>query len=187
MIGTQIQTLITLSGWKPWGVCCTSSGDLLVIMTSDDDKQTKVVRYSDCTEKQSIQWDDKGKPLYSSKDTKYLSENRNLDICVADSVARAIVVVSSVGKLRFKYTGSLPSASEGSFKPVGISTDRKSKIMVADEHNQKIHIIDQDGQFLRYINNSTLKNPRVMCMDSEDNLFVGEFLTGIVKKIQCYN
>ena len=157
-------------------------------MDSENGEQAKVVRYSGSTEKQSIQWDDQNKPLYSSgPHTKYLSENRNLDICVADSVARATVVVSSVGKLRFKYTGSLPSASEGSFKPVGISTDRKSKIMVADEHNQKIHIIDQDGQFLRYINNSTLKNPRVMCMDSEDNLFVGEFLTGIVKKIQCYN
>ena len=59
-----------------------SSGDLLVITLSDDGKQTKVVRYFGSTQNQT-------KPLYSSGyGDKYLSENRNLDICVADSNAR---------------------------------------------------------------------------------------------------
>ena len=125
--------------------------------------------------------DDQGKPLFKS--SGYLAENRNLNTCVADCDAGAVVVVSRAGKLRFRYTGPPStfwgSSRQESFSPVGITTDSQANILISDNNINDIDIIDQDGHFLRCIENCGLQIPWV---DSSDNLFVAAVVT--IKKIQ---
>ncbi|XP_052676185.1 E3 ubiquitin-protein ligase Midline-1-like [Crassostrea angulata] len=181
----QTEELITLQGWTPYNLCVTSTGDLLVTMYSDDETQSNVVRYSGSTVKQTIQFDDKGKPLYSGNTRlKYITENRNHDICVADNSAGAVVVVNQDGKLRWRYIGHPPVTKNQTFAPRGIATDSQSCILTANGLNHCIHLLDHNGQFLRYIDNCDLKDPYGLCVDNNDNLFVSECDKGNVKKIK---
>ncbi|XP_062579145.1 protein lin-41-like, partial [Saccostrea cucullata] len=107
----------------------------------------------------------------------------NLDICVADFRADAVIVVSEAGKLRFKYVPHITTSKNQLFSPRGITTDSQSHILTADITINCVHIIDQDGQFICHID-CGLNSPWGLCVDTKNNLFVAEFRDKQVKKIK---
>ena len=96
------------------------------------------MRYSGSKEKQSIQGG-----FSSGLYKKYISENRNLDICVADCGSHAVVVVSVAGIFRFKYIGH-PSTTQEKFRPFSVTTDSWTNIFTADHDDHRIHIVVRD-------------------------------------------
>ncbi|XP_056001413.1 E3 ubiquitin-protein ligase TRIM71-like [Ostrea edulis] len=181
----RTETLITTpQGWHPDRLCCTKSGDILVSMFTTDDSQYKIVRYQGHTEKQEIERDEDGEPIYKrGKYPLYVVENNNGDIVASDNNAKAVVVVDKSGRVRFRYDGT-PARRKKSFYPRHIVTDSMSQIIVADINNDCLHILDQNGQFLRCVDNCGLDKPVGLSVDSEGRLWVGLFQSGEVKVIQ---
>eukprot|EP00105_Crassostrea_gigas_P026649 XP_011447675.1 PREDICTED: uncharacterized protein LOC105342428 [Crassostrea gigas] len=144
------------------------NGDILVGMRKDG--KGKVTRYNKTgTEKQNIQSDNKGQGLYSYP--RYITENTNGDVCVSDFHKQAVVVVNKSGQHRFSYTG------HGSrFYPYGICTDVLGHILLCDYTSQTVHLLDQDGQFLSLLltPQQGVKYPCSVCVDDENNLWVGQ-------------
>ena len=88
------------------------------------EKKTKLYVTLASGEKSKKKLDDQGQHIYSSAlfYCEYLSENRNLDICVADGLNGAIVVLNAVDELRFKNTDP-PCLIKEQFHPRCITTD----------------------------------------------------------------
>lgn len=171
--------------WTPNQMCVTSSGDFLLAMFNIDETQSKVVPYSGSKEKQSIQFDDEGKSFFSgNSNVKYITENRNHDICVTDNEACTLLVLSQHGNFRWRYTGHPSNTKQRPYHPLGITTDSWSLVLTVDGNNHCIHILDQNGMFLRYIDNCDLEYPWGLCADNNGNLFVCECDRGILKKIK---
>jgi hypothetical protein len=180
----KINKLITTPrGWQPDKLCCTKSGDILVSMFIFDFSQRKIVRYQGHTVIKEIDKDEDGESIYKGGQYGlYVVENNNGDVCASDTNADTIVVVNMSGRFRFRYDGT-PARRKQSFDPRHIVTDSMSQIIVADYNNACLHILDQNGQFLRCVDNCGLDSPHGLSLDSEGRLWVG-LLESVVKVIQ---
>jgi hypothetical protein len=132
---------------------------------------------------QEIDRDADGEPIYKGGEYGLcLVENNNGDVCVSDSNADTVVVVNMSGRVRFRYDGT-PARRKEPFNLAHIVTDSMSQIIVAD-CNHCLHILDQNGQFLRCVDNCGLDYPNGLSVDSEGRLWVGLQKSGDMKVIQ---
>ncbi|XP_078330866.1 uncharacterized protein LOC111117833 [Crassostrea virginica] len=176
----------TPRGWSPWKLCCTRSGDILVHVYKAGGPQTKnkIIRYQGQNIQQEISNDGQGNPIFKDGDySLHMSKNNNGDVCVSDVNADSVVVVDKTGRVRFRYDGT-PARREESFGPRGIVTDALSQIIVADVDNNCLHILDQNGEFLRFVDDCGLEDPFGLSVDSEGRLWVGSWQSGEIKVIE---
>ncbi|XP_022342525.2 uncharacterized protein LOC111136166 [Crassostrea virginica] len=172
----KITEFIKTGDWTPLSVHSSRiNGDLLVGMIIIG--ESKVTRYSKAgKEIQNIQRDNQGQYLY--RQPHYITENINGDICTSYFGNRAVVVVNKSGQHRFSYTG------QGSgFYPYGICTDVLGHILVCYDSfiGSAVHLLDQDGGFLSVIlSPQGITFPRGVCVDDENNLYVGQYKTNTV-------
>lgn len=177
------EEILKLRGWKPWGICSSISGDILVAMRSDDTKQARVVGFREAKKTREYKLDQKGHPLYDSP--AFVAENRNQDVCVSDVHHNRVTVVDVKGTFKFHYHGKQAAATYPTFYPKGIATNSQANILIADQENNCVHILDPIGQLVSFISTGcSLMEPYCLCVGSEDELYVGEYHQGKVKKIR---
>lgn len=63
-----------------------------------------------------------------------------------------------------------------SFGCLGVVINSKCYIVVVDEYNDVLYVIDQNGQFLIYVDNCKLQCLGDLCVDSDDILYVIQFV-----------
>lgn len=177
------EEILKLRGWKPWAICSSLSGDILVAMRSDDTKQARVVGFQGAKKTREYKLDQKGHPLYGSP--AFVAENRNQDVCVSDVHHNRVTVVDVTGNFKFHYHGKQAAASYPTFYPKGIATNSQANILIADQENNCVHILDPIGQLVSFISTGcSVMEPYCLCVGSEDELYVGEYRQGKVKKIR---
>ncbi|XP_061192166.1 uncharacterized protein LOC133200370 [Saccostrea echinata] len=159
--------------WVPDAICSTYTDDLLVLVymkstfTFTWAQHRKVLRYSGSTFTQEIKLSDLDLDLLPIF-VPCIDENKNFDIVL--SKENSVLVMNNEGQFRFNYKGMIYK----NFTPHGITTDSMCHILIADIGNNIIHIIDQNGQFLLYIDNCDLHNLRGLSTDSNDILYVAD-------------
>ncbi|XP_062595587.1 tripartite motif-containing protein 2-like [Saccostrea cucullata] len=181
----NITEFIKTGDWSPVSIHSSHiNGDLLVGMgkltkakglfkMKKNKEESKITRYNKTGKVlQNIERDNKGQRLYSGP--IYITENINGDICTSDIIKEVVVVVNKSGQHRFSYTGQ-----KSGFNPLGICTDVLGHILVCDDVSDTVHLLDQDGQFLSLLltKQQGVEDPVSVCVDDENNLYVGQQYT----------
>lgn len=171
--------------WIPYRLCCSKSGDILICVSNGLEK--KIIRYHEKKITQEIHKDENGKPIFEGKISHalyiHVVENNNGDVCISDENAGVIIVVSLAGEVRFRYDGK-PAKKNNQFGPRSIVTDSLGQIIIADNGNSCLHILDQDGQFIKCVDNCELDNVHALSVDDEGRLWAGLLKSGIIKVLQ---
>ncbi|XP_062571041.1 uncharacterized protein LOC134233060 [Saccostrea cucullata] len=179
-----MEMMTTPQGWRPFRLCCTRSGDILVSVKGNI--QNKILRYEGNSGilKEEIDKDAYGFPIFEEGcNILAMAENNNGDICFCTDNTNVLIAVNKAGKVRFRYDGT-PARRRKTCSFRQVVTDAVSQIILTDYINGCLHILHHNGQLLRCVDNCGLDKPFGLSLDSEGRLWVGLANSGEVRVIE---
>ncbi|XP_048764014.1 E3 ubiquitin-protein ligase TRIM71-like [Ostrea edulis] len=183
----HIEYLFSTGDFEPCGLHCCRNGDILVSVYNN--QRAKVDKFGSKGYKtQDIEIKENGRRLF--KKPTFITQNKTGDICVSDQ--DRVVVTTDCGTFRFNYYGR----KFKTFTPRGICCNKLSHIIVADNINNVIHVVNENGTMLSALDTSgqgilgRLYSPSSLSLDESDNIWVGEMFSGLIKVLKhlelCY-
>ena len=154
----------------PSGLCCLHNGDIVVAFSWEG----KVIVYSkDGQIRQTI--DD----IKFRHPMRVAANKVNQDIYVCDhekhsyDSAGKVFAVRAERQLRYEYTGQ----GHKPLNPVAVCSDQMGFVLITDYCNKRVEILDQKGQFIRYILTSEhgLDKPITIDVDGDGYVWIGEY------------
>ena len=156
----------------PTGLCCLKSGEIAV--TFFDEGQVVIYSMSGKIIKMLEGFFRYPYRLAQSKISSdlYVIDKWNTDIKSSGKVQ--VLAISPFVKMRNAYTGGPEQRKP--FYPCDLCADEIGHVLITDYKNDKVHILDKDGKFIKYLltKEQGLESPFGICIDSEGNAWIGE-------------
>ena len=170
-----IKTLFKLQS-KPSGLCYLHSGDIAVPFHSEG----RVVIYS-------ASWKvikELDKKLFR-RPFRIAQSKVNSDLYISDLSAENVVALDKDYRVQYEYTGQ---GNGDHFDPRDLCTDNAGHVLITDYINNRVDILDRDGQFRQFLltEEQGVRRPVRIDVDSEGDAWVGEKEGGVkvVKYLQ---
>ena len=169
----EITTLFELI-WQPTGLCSLPNNDLLVAFGRCGKVKVfnneGIIRHNLDHIKFRYPWRVAVNKVNSEM---YVSDHEKFG-CTGRYWGK-VIAIGADQQLRYEYSGQ----GEHKICPQGVCTDQMGHVLITDYNKHCVHILDQDGQFIRYLltSNQGLYKPMTIDVDSNSHVWVGRCLT----------
>ncbi|KAK3105635.1 hypothetical protein FSP39_002385 [Pinctada imbricata] len=182
-----ISSLFSTAPLIPIHINLTRSEDLLITLVDEDkfDRKStsrRLVRRTSMTGEAIMEYEydnDGTTPLFCKPACAI--ELHNCNICVINATENdpvdTVYCFDCRGNVVFKY-----KAIDNSFNPVDICCNNDGNILISDSCNRRVHVIDLNGKFVRYLLSKESFSERIFASDIFGRkLWIGSYETGQIK------
>ena len=187
----KCSVLFNTGNLHPAFVTITNAGELLISMWDEDSysrtsSSRRLVRRMTMEGEEVCvyEYDNDGKTPLFTRPTKTVQHN-NGDVCIIDrfknntDMATGVVYGFDIrGNVKFRYTGR---QDKHPFNPLDMCCDMLGNTITSDTKNHNVHMIDTEGNFIRYLVTPDMVDRDLYAVSLYGNkLWVGAYDTGVV-------